>query len=118
MTNNSFDEFTVEDVSVGAHAYGFGSTADGRSYAFRVRGKTLRLEVYRADLVRPVPDDIDIDAVAETDVTDIDLADERSIVAAVRDLVPSARTVDPAHTPDTALIRSLLARLGNAIDPT
>ena len=82
MTGPSNAEFSVEDVSVGAHAHGFGSTPDGRSFAFRVRGKSLRVEVYRSDLAQAVPDDLDVDAVAERDVTDVDLSDERSIVAA------------------------------------
>lgn len=110
--------FTLDDVTVGAHAHGFGTVADGRSFAFRVRGKTLRVEVYRSDTTDAVPGDSDVDAVAEADVTDVDLIDERSVVGAVRDAVTALRPTDPAHQPDTALLRSLLGRLGNAIDPT
>ncbi|MBY6675467.1 MULTISPECIES: hypothetical protein [unclassified Rhodococcus (in: high G+C Gram-positive bacteria)] len=117
MTGPSNAEFSVEDVSVGAHAHGFGSTPDGRSFAFRVRGKSLRVEVYRSDLAQAVPDDLDVDAVAERDVTDVDLSDERSIVAAVRDAVADVRPLDSPQPPDTTLLRSLLGRLGNAIDP-
>lgn len=114
MMNDSQGDFTVDDVSPGAHAHGFGTTADGRNFAFRVRGKTLHLEVYRADMVDAVPSSTDLEAVAETDVTDVDLCDERSIVAAVRDLAPTARPVDPTHSPDTTLIRSLWGRLGGS----
>ena len=36
-------DFSVDDVTTGPHAHGFGTAADGRAFAFRVRGKTLRL---------------------------------------------------------------------------
>lgn len=105
--------FGVEDVTAGAHAHGFGSTGDGRNFAFRVRGKVLHVDIYRADSA-DVPDAVDVEATADADVTDVDLADERSVVAAVRDAVTGAL----AGPSDSGALRSLLGRLGQAIDPT
>ncbi|WP_280510591.1 hypothetical protein, partial [Nocardia farcinica] len=47
--------FTVVDVSVGRFAHGFGTTEDGRPFAFRTVRATLTLEIYRADLDTAVP---------------------------------------------------------------
>lgn len=108
--------FTVDDISVGAYAHGFGDTEDGRTYAFRVRGNRMFVDVYRADLASAVPDERDVEATAEVSVVDLDLADERSLVGAVRDAVASATPVDgPAN--DGSSIRAVLSRIGSVIDP-
>ncbi|QLY28386.1 hypothetical protein [Nocardia huaxiensis] len=112
--------FTVEDVTVGRYAHGFGTTGDGRSFAFRTVRSTLRLEIYRPDLDSDVPAPEDVVAVAEAPVTDIDLDDERSVIALVRDLVPQAEAVAAAPAPPVAgrevTVRALLGRLGAVID--
>ena len=108
--------FTVEDVSVGPFAHGFGRAADGRPYAFRVMRRTLHVEVYRADLDHTVPGQEDIVAVAEGSVTDIDLSDERSIIGMVRDLVASADPVDREVVSETATVRAFLSRISSVID--
>ncbi|WP_307645231.1 hypothetical protein [Nocardia uniformis] len=108
--------FTVEDVTAGRYAHGFGRTGDGRSFAFRTFRSTLVLEIYRADLETDVPDTDDIDAVAQTTVTDIDLDDERSIVALVRDLIPQAVPVTAAQPREPTPVRALLGRLSAVID--
>ena len=109
--------FTVDDISVGAYAHGFGETGDGRTYAFTVRGNRLHLDVYRSDVDTTVPDVRDVEATADHSVVDVDLADERSIVGAVRDAVAAAVPVDgPAR--DGSSIRALLGRLGSVIDPS
>ncbi|KAF0963368.1 hypothetical protein [Rhodococcus sp. T7] len=115
--------FTVEDISVGPHAHGFGRTAEGNSYAFRVRKSTMHVEVYRADVETEVPDPDDIVASARRSVREIDLTDERSIVAVVRDAVshpdflaagsPDSRM---ASTEDGITVRAVLSRLGAVID--
>ncbi|QNG18730.1 hypothetical protein G4H71_21980 [Rhodococcus triatomae] len=104
-------EFTVEDVTAGAHAHGFGTTADGEPYAFRVRGRVLYLEIYRADLDTEVPNAGDVVATAEWPITEIDLTDERSIVAAVRDAVADR---DPVvrKPPGEETLRAILGRFG------
>ncbi|WP_280274990.1 hypothetical protein [Nocardia wallacei] len=109
--------FIVEDVTVGPFAHGFGVTGDGRSFAFRTVGATLSLEIYRADSARAttVPGPEDVVAVAAAGVTDIDLGDERSVVAAVRDLIATA-TPAPAADRAATTVRALLGRLGAALD--
>jgi hypothetical protein len=86
-------EFSIEVISTGVYASGFGQLADGRSFAFRVDRQTLVVEVYRPRLSGPVPQAEDVVAVASRTVTDIDLTDERSIGAAVRDAVAHAHPV-------------------------
>lgn len=108
--------FAVEDVTVGRYAHGFGITGDGRSFAFRTVRSTLVLEIYRADLETEVPDAADVEAIAHTTVADIDLDDERSVVALVRDLVPQATPVAAAQPREQTTVRALLGRLSAVID--
>ncbi|MCQ4120110.1 hypothetical protein [Rhodococcus tibetensis] len=107
--------FTVEDVSVGPHAHGFGRTAEGNSYAFRVRKSTLFVEVYRADAETDVPAPDDIIATARRSIREIDLTDERSIVAVVRDAVSTPDSVVVGQE-DGRTVRAVLSRLGAVID--
>jgi hypothetical protein len=89
----SGQEFSVEDVYTGAFASGFGRVGDGRSFAFHTERNLLVVELYRPRMAGPVPQAEDVVAVATRRLTDIDLTDERSIVAAVRDLVAAAQPV-------------------------
>ncbi len=114
-------EFIVEDITVGPFAHGFGATGDGRSFAFRTVRSMLTLEIYRADIDTTgtaVPGPEDVVAVAEARVTDIDLDDERSVTAAVRDLIAAATAADPSGDPgrETTIVRALLGRLGSVIE--
>ena len=77
--------FTVEDITTGVHASGFGQLGDGRSFSFHVEKQALIVEVYRPRLRGPVPQDEDIVATASRRLTDIDMTDERSVIATVRD---------------------------------
>ena len=86
-------EFAFEDISTGVHASGFGQVGDGRSFSFHVERGQLVVEVYRPRLTSPVPDEDDIVAMATRKLTDIDLTDERSVAAAVRDAVADAHPV-------------------------
>jgi hypothetical protein len=86
-------EFAVEDIWTGIHASGFGQVGDGRSFAFHVERQTLQVEIYRPRLSGPVPAEEDVVAVATRKLLDIDLCDERSISAAVRDAVAAAQPV-------------------------
>jgi hypothetical protein len=86
-------EFAIEDISTGLHASGFGQLGDGRSFSFHVERQMLVVEVYRPRLNRPVPLEEDVVAVATRKLTDIDLTDERSVSAAVRDAVAAAQPV-------------------------
>lgn len=88
------DEFAIEDISTGVHASGFGTLAEGRSFSFHVEDRQfLVVEVYRPRLSGPVPQDEDIVALATRRLTDIDVTDERSVAAAVRDAVAGAEPV-------------------------
>lgn len=88
------DDFAIEDISTGVHASGFGAFGDGRSFSFHVEDRqNLVVEVYRPRLSGPVPQNEDIIAIATRRLTDIDVTDERSVAAAVRDAVAGAEPV-------------------------
>jgi hypothetical protein len=89
-------EFALEDISTGVHASGFGQVGDGRSFSFHVERQVLLVEVYRPRLSGPVPQQEDIVAVTNRKLIDIDLSDERSLAAAVRDAVAAAQPVTRA----------------------
>ncbi len=107
--------FTVEDISVGAYAHGFGTTADGNSYAFRVRKSTMHVEIYRVDAETEVPTTGDIVASARRSVREIDLTDERSVIAVVRDAVSDPDS-SVARQEDGTTVRAVLSRLGTMIE--
>ncbi|CAJ1582282.1 hypothetical protein [[Mycobacterium] wendilense] len=87
------DGFAVEDVTTGPHASGFGTVGDGRTFAFRVLDvQDLRVEIYRPRLSGPVPQREDVVAAATRSCRGLDLNDERSLIAAVRDAVTEAAT--------------------------
>ncbi|MBF6328382.1 hypothetical protein [Nocardia transvalensis] len=115
MKTDHTSGFVVEDITVGPFAHGFGTTDDGHPYAFRTVRATLTLEIYRSDTDTAVPGPDDVVAVAEARVTDIDLDDERSITALVRDLIPAAAPI-PAIDRGPTTVRALLGRLGAVID--
>ena len=108
--------FAIDDITVGSFAHGFGSTADGRPYAFRTLRSTLVLEIYRPDLATDVPAPEDVVAVARARVTDVDLEDERSVVALVRDMIPDAEPVETGSQRDVTTVCALLGRIGSVID--
>jgi hypothetical protein len=88
-------EFAIEDMWVGVFstkilASGFGQVGDGRSFAFSIEGQKLLVEVYRPRLSGPVPQPEDVVATAQRSVVDVDITDERSLGAAVRDAVALA----------------------------
>lgn len=87
------EEFCVEDVYTGVFASGFGRVGDGRTFAFHTEKNLLVVEVYRPRLTGPMPQAEDVVAVATHRLTNIDLTDERSVIAAVRDLVAVAQPV-------------------------
>lgn len=83
-------EFAIEDMSSGIFANGYGQVGDGRSFSFHTEHGSLVVEVYRPRLPGPVPQAEDVIAKAVRSLVDIDLTDERSLAAAVRDLVALA----------------------------
>ena len=86
-------EFAVEDITTGVHASGFGQLGDGRSFSFHIEKQMLVVEVYQPRISAPVPQAEDVVAVASRKLTDIDLTDQRSVAAAVRDAVTAAQPV-------------------------
>lgn len=84
------NEFAVEDISTGIFANGYGQVGDGRSFSFHIEHRTLVVEVYRPRLSGPVPQAEDVVAKAVRGLVDLDLTDERSLTAAVRDSVAAA----------------------------
>lgn len=84
------NEFAVEDMSTGIFASGYGRVGDGRSFSFRIEHRLLIVEIYRPRLVGPVPQAEDVVATAVRSLVEIDLTDERSLAAAVRDSVAHA----------------------------
>lgn len=85
--------FAIEDISTGMHASGFGRVGDGRTFSFHVERQTLVVEIYRPRLMAPVPQAEDVVAVASHSVAHVDVNDERSLAAAVRDAVADAQPV-------------------------
>ena len=88
-------EFAIEDMWLGVFstkilASGFGQVGDGRSFAFCIEGQKLLVEVYRPRLKGPVPQPEDVVATARRNVVDVDITDERSLGAVVRDAVALA----------------------------
>jgi hypothetical protein len=86
-------QFAIEDITTGLHASGFGQVGDGRSFSFHIEKQMLVVEVYRPRVTGPVPQAEDVVATASRKLTHIDLTDERSVAAAVRDAVSDAQPV-------------------------
>jgi hypothetical protein len=86
-------KFAIEDMSTGIFASGYGQVGDGRSFSFRTERRSLVVEIYRPRLTGPVPQLEDVVAKLSRSVVDLDLTDERSLAAAVRDAVAAAMPV-------------------------
>jgi hypothetical protein len=86
-------QFAIEDITTGLHASGFGQVGDGRSFSFHVEKQVLVVEVYRPRIAGPVPQAEDVMALATRKLAGIDVTDERSLTAAVRDAVAAAQPV-------------------------
>jgi hypothetical protein len=83
-------EFAIEDLSTGVFASGFGQVGDGRSFSFHIERAVLVVEVYHPYLAGPVPQADDVVATSSRSLVDIDVDDQRSLAAAVRDAVAVA----------------------------
>ncbi|MGF6888107.1 hypothetical protein ABIA39_006620 [Nocardia sp. GAS34] len=116
MTTDPRSGFTLDDLTVGPFAHGFGGAGEGRSFAFRTVGSILTLEIYRAGLEADVPGPEDVVARAQAPVTDIDLGDARSVRALVCDLIPLATPVGPPVGIAPATVHALLLRLSAVLD--
>ncbi|AKS33663.1 hypothetical protein [Mycolicibacterium goodii] len=92
----SHGELAFEDITTGVYASGFGQVGDGKTFSFHIERQQLVIEVYRPRLSGPVPSEEDVVAVATRKLTEIDLTDERSLAATVRDAVADAQPVTRA----------------------
>lgn len=95
---NAHPKFAIEDMWVGNFsakvlASGFGQAGDGRSFAFRIEGHWLLIEIYRRRVSGLVPQPEDVVDTVRRDILGVDITDERSLAAAVRDAV--AHVVEP-----------------------
>jgi hypothetical protein len=86
-------QFCIEVISTGVYASGLGDVGDGRSFAFHTTRTALLVEIYRPRLNGQMPQAEDVVAVASRRLTNLDLTDERSVAAAVRDAVAAAQPV-------------------------
>ena len=91
-------EFAIEDMWVGVFsakvlASGFGQVGDGRSFVFRIKGQWLLVEIYRPRLSGPVPQSEDVVDTVRRSIRGVDITDERSLAAAVRDAVAGAEPI-------------------------
>lgn len=86
-------EFAVEDISTGMFACGFGHLGDGRSFSFHIHRGQLVMEIYHPRLAGPVPHAEDVVATATRSIVGVDVDDERSLIAALRDMVATAAPV-------------------------
>ena len=85
--------FCFEDIHTGINASGYGAVGDGRSFSFHIERQLLIVEIYRPRILGPVPQSEDVVATASRSLREIDLTDERSLTAAVRDAVSNAQPV-------------------------
>jgi hypothetical protein len=86
-------EFTIEDMWTGIFASGYGNVGDGRTFSFHIERRALVVEVYRPRLSGLIPQAEDVVAKLTRSLVGIDLTDERSLAAAVRDSVALAEPV-------------------------
>lgn len=113
----------IELLTTGPNAYGYGQLADRRNFAFRVRNRKARLEIYRADTDSAEPAQADVELVAERSTGSISLDSPRSLRALVRNLVVEADTAPDATEPDSGVeepeertLRAYFVRLDSIMD--
>ncbi len=113
----------IELLTTGPNAYGYGQLSDRRNFAFRVRNRKARLEIYRADADGARPAQADVELVAERSTGSISLDSPRSLRALVRNLVVEADATDttdvaaPAtEEPEERTLRAYFVRLDSIMD--
>jgi len=105
----------IELLTTGPNAYGYGQLADHRNFAFRVRNRKARLEIYRADADSAEPAQADVELVAERSTGSTSLDSTRSITALVRTLVVEADDADGPE-PEERTLRAYFVRLDSIMD--
>jgi hypothetical protein len=102
----------LELLTTGPNAHGYGRLDDGRTFAFRIRNRRARLEIYRldADGVEPTPGDLEL--VGELSSGKVNLDNARSIAVLLRTL---AAVAAPGIRPERTL-RAYLGTVDSAMD--
>jgi hypothetical protein len=103
----------LEVLTTGPNAHGYGQLPDSRNFAFRVRNRKARLEIYRAeaDAVEPVPSDVEL--VAESSTGKLNLDSPRSLTVLLRHLMVDA---EPEHEHQERTLRAYFVRLDSILD--
>jgi len=102
----------LEMLATGPNAHGYGRLADGRDFAFRVRHRKARLEIYQldADGAEPAPEDVEL--VGELSTGRSNLDSDRSLKVLLRTLVAVA---EAGHEPPERTLRGYLVRLDSML---
>jgi hypothetical protein len=103
----------IERLAPGPNAHGYGRLPDGRYFAFRVRHRRARIEIYRADAVAAEPAPADVELVGELSTGRLNLDSERSLMVLLRTLVAVA---EPGQEPPERTLRAYFVRLDAMLD--
>lgn len=110
---NPSGKLSVELLAVGPNAHGYGQLPDGRQFAFRVRNRKARLEIYRPDAPAAAPEPADVELVAERPLGRLNLDSQRSL----RALLPAlAVDAEPRQEPVERTLRAYLGRVDSVMD--
>lgn len=104
----------IELLTTGPNAYGYGRLADTRDFAFRVRNRKARLEIYRVGADHAEPAQADVELVAERPIGAIRLDSPRSLTTMVRNMVGQAADAADAPQepdPDERTLRAYFVRM-------
>jgi hypothetical protein len=106
------DELSIESLTTGPNAHGYGRLADGRDFAFRVRNGKAWLEIYRsgADAVVPAPSDVELVSVYRAG--EVNLDQRRNLIGLVHRLVECAR---PVQVRPERTVRGFLSQLSRIL---
>jgi hypothetical protein len=103
----------LELLTTGPNAHGYGRLGDGRNFAFRVRNRKARLEIYRAGADAAEPEPADVELVAERSTGRVNLDSQRSIQALLPCLAVDA---EPEPEPGERTLRAYLCRVDSIMD--
>ena len=101
----------MELLATGPNAHGYGQLRDGRAFAFRVRNRKARLEIYGpAAAGIPLPEDVEL--VAERSTGKMNLDSHRSLTVLIRNMAASAA---PEQVLPERTLRAYFLRLDSII---
>lgn len=103
----------IELLATGPNAHGYGRLHDGRTFAFRVRNRKARLEIYRLDADGAEPTPHDVELVAERTTGRVNLESRRSLTALLPSLAVDAQ---PAAEPPERTLRAYFGHLDSIME--